>query len=589
MALPSFIFGGSTNLSYDELQNRRKVANALAAQLLGSTPKNTGEGIGAVLKGLGVGISNYRNNQAETTQRGAATDLFNSIIGGSSAPTPSTQPSLSSSAASSGVARELNKSAPMQVPDNLKAGIAETASALGISPIDLATAISYETAGTFDPSKKGPRTQWGQHQGLIQFGEPQAQKYGVNWDDPIGSQLGANGAVANYLRDTGVKPGAGLMDIYSAINAGAVGRNNASDANNGGAPGTVADKVNNQMAGHRAKALALFGNEVQQPQDSQAMAPQTPSMQNGVDPRLYQALANPWLNEGQKASIQAVIQQQQQAADRQYNEQAWRSRNEFEQQQKTNSPEYKLGLEKAQLEVEALRNPAAAQTDDIREYNFAVQQGFQGNFADFMQQMRRAGATSVTVGGGENKQVFDAVAESASSARSAATGLNALREAKTAVDGGIISGFGADARLGLQKVGALLGVSDPEAIQNTETFRAAIAPQVSAVMKATVGSTQISNSDREFAERAAGGSINLDEGSIKRLLGIMEKAGRAAVQSHNERLNKVYPEGGGFDRERALFGVDEPAPMAQQPTGVPQGVSQEEWDLLTPEERRLWQ
>ena len=143
---------------------------------------------------------------------------------------------------------------------DLRQGILATAQSLGIDPIDLGTAISYETAGTFDPTKAGPTTQWGQHRGLIQFGEPQAKQYGVDWNDPIGSQLGENGAVAKYLRGAGVKPGMGMMDIYSAINAGSVGRYGASDANNGGAPGTVADKVNGQMAGHREKAMALLGN-----------------------------------------------------------------------------------------------------------------------------------------------------------------------------------------------------------------------------------------------------------------------------------------------------------------------------------------
>lgn len=149
---------------------------------------------------------------------------------------------------------------PQQRPAHpLRDGIIESAKALGVNPVDLATAISYETGGTFDPTKRGPTTQWGQHRGLIQFGQPQAQKYGVDWNNPLGSQLGENGAVVKYLRDTGVKPGMGLLDIYSAINAGGVGRYNRSDANNGGAPGTVADKVNNQMAGHRAKAEALLG------------------------------------------------------------------------------------------------------------------------------------------------------------------------------------------------------------------------------------------------------------------------------------------------------------------------------------------
>nr|WP_255607008.1 hypothetical protein [Brucella anthropi] len=122
--------------------------------------------------------------------------------------------------------------------------------------MDLGTAISYETAGTFDPWKAGPTTQWGQHRGLIQWGEPQRAKYGVSQGMPVSAQMQA---VGNYLRDAGVRPGMGLPDVYSAINAGRVGRYNASDANNGGAPGTVLDKVQNQMAGHRKNAERLLG------------------------------------------------------------------------------------------------------------------------------------------------------------------------------------------------------------------------------------------------------------------------------------------------------------------------------------------
>lgn len=136
--------------------------------------------------------------------------------------------------------------------------LVETANALGMNPVDLATIISYETAGTFDPTKAGPTTQWGQHRGLIQFGEPQAKQYGVDWNDPLGSQLGPDGAIVKYFTQNGWKPGMGMMDAYSIVNAGGPGRYNASDANNGGAPGTVADKVTNQMSGHRAKAEAML-------------------------------------------------------------------------------------------------------------------------------------------------------------------------------------------------------------------------------------------------------------------------------------------------------------------------------------------
>lgn len=136
--------------------------------------------------------------------------------------------------------------------------VRDSAGRLGINPSDLLTAISYETGGTLNPWQKGPTTQWGEHRGLLQWGEPQRQKYGVTQDMSVADQMKA---AERYLTDAGVKPGMGLLDVYSAINAGHVGLYNRSDANNGGAPGTVADKVANQMIGHRARANALLGQD----------------------------------------------------------------------------------------------------------------------------------------------------------------------------------------------------------------------------------------------------------------------------------------------------------------------------------------
>ena len=149
-----------------------------------------------------------------------------------------------------------------------------------MDPVDLATIISYETAGSFDPLKRGPTTQWGEHRGLIQFGEPQAEQYGVNWNDPINSQLGEGGAVERYFRSAGYEPGMGLLDAYSAVNAGRVGLYNRTDANNGGAPGTVRDKVENQMEGHRRNAVELLGGNF--------ALPPMPSLANEPAPMMGQ-------------------------------------------------------------------------------------------------------------------------------------------------------------------------------------------------------------------------------------------------------------------------------------------------------------
>lgn len=144
----------------------------------------------------------------------------------------------------------------------LRNAIIKTSRDIGVNPVDLATAMSYETGGTFNPWQKGPTTQWGQHRGLIQWGVPQRQRYGVTKNSSIADQVSAAGA---YLRDAGVEPGMGLLDIYSAINAGKVGRYNASDAGNGGAPGSVRDKVEKQMGRHRQKALSLIGDDEDAP------------------------------------------------------------------------------------------------------------------------------------------------------------------------------------------------------------------------------------------------------------------------------------------------------------------------------------
>jgi len=136
----------------------------------------------------------------------------------------------------------------------LASAIIASAKRLGVDPLHIGTAISYETGGKFDPNLWGGKN--GNHLGLIQFGEPERAKYGVKEGQTAPEQMQA---VENFLRDRGVKPGMGLMDIYSTINAGAPGLYNRSDAANGGMPGTVADKVNSQMRGHMATAAKLLG------------------------------------------------------------------------------------------------------------------------------------------------------------------------------------------------------------------------------------------------------------------------------------------------------------------------------------------
>ncbi len=140
-------------------------------------------------------------------------------------------------------------------PPGLADAIKTSAKDLGINAEDLATMISFETGGTFDPNKKGPTTKWGQHKGLIQWGEPQRRKYGITDDMTPGEQMKK---VTQYLRDHGVKPGMSGANVYAAINAGDARKTGASDAHAGGTWGTVMDKWQHQMGPHRVKARNLL-------------------------------------------------------------------------------------------------------------------------------------------------------------------------------------------------------------------------------------------------------------------------------------------------------------------------------------------
>lgn len=135
-------------------------------------------------------------------------------------------------------------------PDPLRANAVLTSAAeLGVNPIDLATVISYETGGKFDPDIVGGKNN--AHMGLIQFGTEERKKYGITKGMSFGDQMKA---VVSFLKDRGFKPGMSIVDLYSTINAGTPGKRNASDGN-----GTVASHVDTMMKEHRKGAMAFLG------------------------------------------------------------------------------------------------------------------------------------------------------------------------------------------------------------------------------------------------------------------------------------------------------------------------------------------
>lgn len=123
--------------------------------------------------------------------------------------------------------------------------LVERARAAGYNPADLVRVMQYESSG--DPTRWGGKG--GNYFGLIQFGPEERAKYGVNTQQP--SATNQIDATFRFLADRGYKPGMGLLDLYSTINAGSPGHYQASDGN-----GTVASHVAKMMGMQPAVATA---------------------------------------------------------------------------------------------------------------------------------------------------------------------------------------------------------------------------------------------------------------------------------------------------------------------------------------------
>jgi murein DD-endopeptidase MepM/ murein hydrolase activator NlpD len=145
-------------------------------------------------------------------------------------------------------------------PGQERQAIQYIASNLGVDPVDVATFINYETAGSLVSGsyRRGLDIMGGDggnYLGWIQFSPYNQQKYGV--------QKGMNAmqmadAVTRYLKDAGIRPGDSLEMLYQAVQAPAYlgraraqGRVIGADSN-----GTLTQHIKNMRSQHRNRAGA---------------------------------------------------------------------------------------------------------------------------------------------------------------------------------------------------------------------------------------------------------------------------------------------------------------------------------------------
>lgn len=163
--------------------------------------------------------------------------------------------------------------------------------------------------------------------------------------------------------------------------------------------------------------------------------------------------------------------------------------------------------------------------------------------------------------------------ESQKGATAARDEIQAIHRSREQLDapGGIFSGSTSEIRLKVAKAAELIGVPNTDRIANTEAFGAAIGSRVLALVKGLGAGTSISNADRAFAERMAGGNINLDETSIRKILEIGEKAARSKIDTHNSTAGKIIKSNDALQPYSDVYKVEAPgqyhAPKRQNPAG----------------------
>lgn len=147
-------------------------------------------------------------------------------------------------------------------------------------------------------------------------------------------------------------------------------------------------------------------------------------------------------------------------------------------------------------------------------------------------------------------------------AESAVTQLQQLGEAKKLLAGGMYTGMGAEYKLAAGKALRAAGLDyAADDVANTEAFAATMGRQTLELVKGLGAGSGISNADREYADKIAGGKINLDQKSIERIIDINERAARAAIHNYNQKAE-------GFASKPESSGI--PYDMrVKDPTGGP--------------------
>ena len=184
-------------------------------------------------------------------------------------------------------------------------------------------------------------------------------------------------------------------------------------------------------------------------------------------------------------------------------------------------------------------------SDAEKRYQEAVAGGYTGTRTDF----KKLSGAQVQVFTGEQQSAFEralgpeqakSIMADFTAAKDAAEIIRTVEQGRELLRGPIITGFAADA---ITQIGAALnqaGISFArDAVANTQAFTANMAQNVAKLIKQFGAGTGLSNDDRIYATKMAGGQVTLDKAAIEKILDINERAARNVILLHNKQVKDI--------------------------------------------------